>query len=700
MIADLTTTGDVAALERFNDAALPVQPVANVPAYLATRRAVLDCQAEKPLLITLPATVRAETAALCKACFAVLARVKAGSKVDPACAAVLKVWSPWNWELKNFRNFKYDRWVKARDWLVLVNRAKAGAAWVKRDFGLSNAFLDYAAARCGSFKRSDALPEAVRSLNRQWVCGCNHLGQPEVIAGYAEGWEGREKSVIPAGWSIENLRKQLEKRAKYTRAVKAAMHEGIASARAFIPQVRSTREGLRFMEEVQFDDVKCDFRVFDVATGQPVDLWLLIAHDRATTMLLGFGLRPAAVREDGSQEHLKLQDMKQLAGWVLERYGLPPYVMTWKLEHGTATLSEGSVGALTEFLPGRLNISFSAMIGGRSPNGYLERALGNSKGKASLESHNRIGHLIGAGLPGQTGPRYDVRPKDLAARERECITLWKSLEELSPVLREKFFQHGEWPLLTLQQARKALLGIFNVRNSRTDHNLEGFEQKLEQRGGRIVRRMESPAERAQALRAGVAFDPVSPEIITAFYEHTQRVVKVTPAGEIEFSHEKRKLTFANPQPPGEGIRPTLAPGAKLLAYFHPDDPRFLHLTTGNGAIIGTWLRRALVRAGDQAALSAALAYANGALKAVKERAAVLGQGEADRLNGMRARNAELLETESFIEVASSESQVQNRTVTSPLATVLTSTPRTIKQNLKAAADADDAIDAALRNAVQ
>ena len=84
------------------------------------------------------------------------------------------------------------------------------------------------------------------------------------------------------------------------------------------------------MEEVQFDDVKVDFRVFDTSTGKPVDLWLLIAHDRATSMLLGFGMRPATVREDGSQVHLKLRDTKQLAGWVLERYGVPPYRMTWK----------------------------------------------------------------------------------------------------------------------------------------------------------------------------------------------------------------------------------------------------------------------------------------------------------------------------------------------------------------------------------
>ncbi len=109
-----------------------------------------------------------------------------------------------------------------------------------------------------------------------------------------------------------------------------------------------TREGLRFMERIQFDDVKTDWRIFDPVTGEPMDLWLLVARDVATGVLLGFGMRPARVREDGSQEHSKLIDMKMLCAWLLERYGLPPYLMTWIIERGAATLSAGSIAALQE----------------------------------------------------------------------------------------------------------------------------------------------------------------------------------------------------------------------------------------------------------------------------------------------------------------------------------------------------------------
>ncbi|MDE2105021.1 MAG: hypothetical protein KGL39_47725, partial [Patescibacteria group bacterium] len=515
-----------------------IQPVKDVPAYLAARRPVALCDDEEPLLITLPLSVRLETRALCSACGCVLERVRRKESVQSACRGVIAVFFPWHWKLNTFRP-KYDLWIKTQDWVCLVNRAKAGAAWIDRDFGLPDATLDYIAGRCGEFKRNDALPAAVRSIHRQWLTGLNHRDEAEVIPGFDAGWAARNPRRVPAGFSIANLRVQLRARAKYLKAHKALLHEGIAAARAFIPQVRSTREGLRFMEEVQFDDVKVDFRVFDVATGKPVDLWLLIAHDRATAMILGFGMRPATVREDGSQTHLKLQDMKQLSGWLLERYGLPPYPMTWKVENGTATYDSGTATAIEELLKDRLNVSFSLMVRGNSPSGYLERALGNSKGKASLESGNRLIHLIGAGLPGQVGPNYGVRPKDLAAREKECELIWRAANDFPAGLRDRLRAEFGYPLLTLQQARRELVKIFSIRNSRTDHQMEGFEQVLENLGGEIVRRMESPAERANKLRDGLRFSPVSPEIIAAFYEHTQRFARVTPAGELELSIDGR-----------------------------------------------------------------------------------------------------------------------------------------------------------------
>ncbi len=104
------------------------------------------------------------------------------------------------------------------------------------------------------------------------------------------------------------------------------------------------------------------------------------------------------------------------------------------------------------------------------------------------------------------------------------------------------------------------------------------------------------------------------------------------------------LTFANPT----GTLPALR---KLLAYFNPDDPAFLHLTDGKGAIIGTWLLRGRVANGDAEMLAQAHAYQARAMKAARDRADELNAPERKRLDAMRAYNTELLRLNEFTDVA-------------------------------------------------
>ncbi len=648
-----------------------MQPVADVRLYLATRKPQPDFEIEQSLFITLPTRVRAEVRALNAAFNRVKDLVKGRVKVQPACRVVICIYKDWNWHLNTFRA-RFDDWRKTNDWVALVNCSKAGPAWQKSKAGLPCEFLTFCAARMGKYKRGDAKKEALRSIKRQWQTGRNMEGHPEEIKGYgfAQDWfkknfPGRIMPVefpYPDGWHYSNIMRQIKARNIFPKAVEAFLLQGTAAAKEFVPQTRGTRENLRFLEEVQFDDVKTDWRIYDPNSGQMNDLWLLIARDRATGLLLGFGMRPARAREDGSQEHLKLRDMKQLCGWLLERYGLPPYECVWKIERGTATLSQGSARALQEMLPGRIRISFSSMIGGDSPAGYFERRIGNSKGKASLESHNRGMHIIGAALPGQTGPKYELRPADLAAREKECALIVR----LSGFLPEHLRGELGFSLLDLDQARQALFQIFSIQNRRDDHDMEGFRTILEwydEKTGRwmpqntapdgvqVRRRKEMPVERAAWLVQGIEeWTRVSPEIITAFYDHTQRPVIVGDDGEITFRHEGKELVFANPAP-SKADRRTV-PGTKLLAYHHPDEPTFLHLTSGDGAIVGTWLLKN--RAGDKEAVSQAIKYSAHAMKEAREHAEELAAPERERLDGMRARNCEILK--GFVEVTPAEMQ--------------------------------------------
>jgi hypothetical protein len=644
-----------------------------VKTYLANRAPVPRYELERPLFDRLPFDLRGQVRRLQAAVLFVRALTtgKGAIKIQPACERSLTIYREFN-PLKTFRG-KYDQWLALQDWLVLVNRAKAGAVWQAAQRGLSDRFLDYVAARMGEFRRGDAAEQAILSIHRQWQTGRNQRGEAQMIPGYEVNWEQRTRAILPEGWHPSNIRIHLKKRAKFTKATKALLHEGCAAARAYVPQVHSTRRDLRFMELVQFDDVRCDFRVMDTDSGQVNDLWLLIARDVATGMLLGFGMRPARAREDGSQEHLKLQDMKQLCGWLLETYGLPPYLMTWKIERGTATLAQATADALTEMVGAdRIQVSYSSMIRGGSPLGYWEKAVGNSKAKAMLESLNRLQHMMTSWFPGQIGLNYAKLPTEYREREKEAIEIWTSH-------RAEDRAELSYPFFTIPQAREKLFEVFHLQNTRTEHDLEGFREIAEwfdrqaaggqgawqpshsapadMTGIRTRTRMESPMERAAwLLRDCEPFTKVSPETLVAFYEHTQRNCPVKHNGQVWLMIEGKTLKFEPPAP-----QFALAPETKCLGYFNPDDPRFLILTDGRGGILGTWLRAGLVKHGDQDALAAAIRHSTASLNVAKDRAHALAGADRAQLEAMRQHNA------GFVTVAAPEIGQRKAEISSPVA---------------------------------
>lgn len=648
-----------------------LQPVRDLAAYLASRRPVPHYRDEPALWLRVPALLRLEVKAHLDA-FAVVARYRrARLSVTRACAETLTYFSTWNWKLTTFRG-KYDLWLLKRDWLVLLNRAKAGADWQERDYGLPNEFLDFVAARMARFGRRDGKRQAILSVQAQWRTGLNPDGLPEPVPGYARQWSERNARVLPVGWHESNIARQVKARGKFLKAHRLLLHEGESAARAVLPQVLQDRSQLRFLELVTFDDVRVDWLIMH--EGHACELWLLVARDEATRMVLGFVMHPANVREDGRATHLGARHMKQLAGWMLERYPLPPYVVNWKLERGTAGLDEAVRAALGELLGDRIQFSITSMIGASaSPAGYKEKAKGNSRGKASHEAHNRLLHTQASYIGGQTGDRWDVRPADLEARAREAVEIWQLREQLPDHLRGNL----QYPILTLNQAREHLFRIFNAQNERTAHDLQGFEDVVELVAGQPRQRKESPLERAARLIAQVhgEWTPVSPVIVRAFYEHTERAVVVKDNGEISFDVDGKTYTFAHAGVP-------LVPGTKALAYFHPDDPAFVHLTDGRGAMLGTWVRRALVKYGDTDALAAALRYTHIARAAARNAANVLATPERDRLEALRAQNAELMQLAQFTDVTpappAAREDASPTTIGAPVGAALTAVSAAVK----------------------
>lgn len=598
----------------------------------------------------LPDDMRDEVSLLLGA-FRLVARSKKRARLFAVQSAALAHYGR-GFTVKSLKRKWYLYLNSAGDWRVLKNRAR-----VPESRGLPKAFVEFVQGWFVKNKRVSR--QQWIKLRRFWTQGCDDKGNPFTVPGYGtwQEWFAAEHPGellpvkcpgVPRGWSYSTLM-----RARLRRSQERMAREGEAAARALTPHVLGTRAGLRFLEQVTFDDVKTDFRVIDAGSGEVCDLWLLVAFDTATAVCLGYGMRPARVREDGSQEHLKLIDMKQLCGWVLERWGLPAsYPITWKLENGCATIPEATAAALRELSNGALNVSYASMINGRSPAGYKERALGNSRGKASHEAQNNLLHNMAGDLPGQTGRRWDVRPADLASREKEAREIHALARSLSPELRAQ----ARFPVLTLTQAREELNRIFHEMNSRTLHELEGFADVAEWRPSlhfpwqpmatfpeiaptsyetRV--RKESPYERMQRLVAGLEWQRVARSTLVHFYHETQKFVRVDERGEISFTHDKRDFVFM----PGESG--TMEPGTKLLAYFHPQEPDYLHLTrpAPHSGYVATWVRRERVRHGDAGALQAALQYTGAALKAQREHLHRVSDEQAET-DAMRAHNARLL----------------------------------------------------------
>ena len=726
-VADTSIARDVPAIlpAPFPALTTSIQPVADIRAYLATRKPRPHYAEEQAIFVTLPLTVKAELRALlgCRPGGGVFGLVAARTtgrgavSVSRAVKRVVPLFPDHHWKEGTLRA-RYDAWRQAGDWVSLVNRSKAGAEWQDRNDTLPEPFLRHAAQVVGAYKRADAKRQAILSLRRQYLTGRDGSGQIAPIPGYESRWRGDARNTTlhacPSGWSYSNILRQIAARNLLPKSVVGLLHEGSKSARQHLPLVIGTRDGIRFLEKVQFDDVKTDWVILDTASGQVNDLWLLVAHDVATTMCLGYGLRPARLREDGTQEHLKLDDMRLLLGWLLQTYGLPAgYPCHWWFERGTATIAQAAAAAIAELLgPGRIECHWTGMIGGKSPLGYTEKRIGNSGAKGSLESCNRLLHTIGASVPGQTGNLYQRRPQDLPAQIREAETAWKLSQALPPELRG---QVG-YSVLDLVQARDQLRRIVGVRNTRTDHEIEGFSTVLEwiaadgsiapqstipvplPAGAKIIRRKESPMERAARLirDAGCPFDPVSPDVVAAFLSTTQRDATIRPSGDIELRMGDRPVVYRLPDLSALMSIPSLPFSA--LAYYFPDRPDFLHVTDRRGSYLGCWLRAQAVRMGDQEALNQAIRYSAGALKAARAAAADLAAPERQRLEDTRARNAEIFASfDSAAVAAESPRRSASSRVGGPVASALASIP--IQRQAAQATAATDAALAASLDAV-
>ena len=505
---------------------------------------------------------------------------------------------------------RYYDYKHSGDWRVFAPKKSLRAM----DTYLPLEFIEYWHGLVLENKRKTR--PAWRKLVEIWKDETNH------IPGYGNwrAWWSRQTGHefdgptcppdLPHGWSYETLN-----RLKPDRAEISLARFGIAPSRHLFPHIIGTRDGLRPMEYLAFDDVELDFLVVVPGVERPCKLRALVCKDVATDCWLRFVLRPALVREDGTQDGLKLRDMKRLCLELLMNFGYPQdYASHWIVERGTATLPEADILALAELSAGMIQVHQTSMISGKVLlGGYADKSVGNSWAKAWIESGFNILHNELATVPGQKGRRYDLAPAELEARKKAATELLRAGKALPPELRASL----RLPFLDIYQAHTAIFDAFMRINLIQDHKCEGFQQIVQWRIAdghpwsnydellklppammdhvQMQHFVETRFERWARMVKDVSIIKMAEEFAPRWMDE-HRKVKVQNY-QIKFAFEGKTHTYYARE---SGL---LIENQEYLAYFNPFDMDRIYLTNANGAYRGYLPRVHAVTRADQEALS-------------------------------------------------------------------------------------------------
>ena len=277
------------------------------------------------------------------------------------------------------------------------------------------------------------------------------------------------KRNTPPGLSYQNFTAK-----KPEAAVMAGLNAGVGAMRNALPQVLTTREGLRFMEMVLVDDKRLDCLVVHPTRNgfELVEVNALFFMCVATGSIVWVSLHPALPRPDGSRVGITHQDVRLGFVQMIKTIGVPKYGMTWKMENATATVSdadarmiETATGGLVK--TGKTGTWDSAI----SVFGYKERG-GNPRGKARLEGFfGRMWDVQFGFHKGQTGPRYQLQPGELARMIQDAN---RTLKAVGALVTEAEIAKIVPTFPTMTALRESILATLDVIQNDPLHDREGF----------------------------------------------------------------------------------------------------------------------------------------------------------------------------------------------------------------------------------
>ncbi len=368
----------------------------------------------------------------------------------------------------------YYAW-RAQGWEGLVRRNALPARQGSANVRLSAEFVAEWKRRCELVQRR-AIRQAHAQLLRDLRDGRPVPGLPPWTTLWAEDHPGTPiPQSMPVGWIPKGLSYPNLIRLAPSRFELATMRQGRFAASSLRPLVRVTRAGLEPGQILVFDDMWHDHKVNFFGAGQQAPLRPLEFHciDLASTCKIAYGIRPRAVRPDGSHDQLKDAEFRQLLAQVLFVVGYRQEGVALHVEHGTAAISRD----LEEYLAAASAGAISVERGGIDAKsilkgGFAPRGRGNFRFKAALESLGGLYHNALAMLPGQTGLSPDRAPENADTLDKYDKAVLAAVLKLPEELALKLW----FPVLSFREFGDILAQVYDRLNARTDHDLEGWEE--------------------------------------------------------------------------------------------------------------------------------------------------------------------------------------------------------------------------------
>jgi hypothetical protein len=416
----------------------------------------------------------------------------------------------------------------------------------------------------------------IRAMKQNWREGKITTTQPINLAtGYPQGWsDGNLKRYAPSKFELK------------------ASRIGRTAAASERRLVYTTRKDLYVGQFYLFDDMWHDHFVNNLdlqKTGRPLEFHAL---DLASACKFAWGMRVRTENADGSMESLKEADMRFLLAAVLAGYGYHPQGTTLVVEHGTAAIKDWLESFLYDVTGGLIKVARSGMDGAAAHAGqYAGRSKGNFRFKAALESLGNLIHNEMAALPAQTGKDRDHRPEQLHGLLKHNDALLMAISQL-PAERIDMLQ---WPMLTVQQFRVIAAEIYMRINSRTEHNLEGWDMNYRPDTRLGGMRKLSPLEVWQPGRRALIQLPI---------EHAARIIG-TESGKERLTRSGM-FSFTDSELSGDELRfdaHALADREKYLVVVNPFWPEAAFAFDSKDRFVSVCARIHSVSRADQEAIN-------------------------------------------------------------------------------------------------